>query len=269
MFSRVLLIPIALFWLTMNVLLWRTESGTRPAEDSEVPAQLVWRRMLTSPDSSSLQLLSHGRNIGFCHWITSVGEEWATLTEANMPAGLPRKSRHYNIRLQGSVLVPQMTNRVRFEGDLKVGADRRWQELSLRCSVGSVIWELHADARRQTLQLNIQDGESQWNRAFSFSDLERPSGLAAEFLGPYANELLGNIGLPSGPVSSDSSDLGIEWDAREDNFWIGHAPVRAYRLQTQLLDRYRITIVVSRVGEILRVELPDELVLVNDQLTVL
>jgi hypothetical protein len=47
---------------------------------------------------------------------------------------------------------------------------------------------------------------------------------------------------------------------------IGHSPVRTYRLQTRALDKYQITIFISRVGEILRVELPDELVLVNDQL---
>jgi len=43
--------------------------------------------------------------------------------------------------------------------------------------------------------------------------------------------------------------------------------VRAYRLQTRLLDRFQALIFVSSVGEILRIELPDEIILVNDQLT--
>ena len=42
--------------------------------------------------------------------------------------------------------------------------------------------------------------------------------------------------------------------------------MRAYRLQARLLDRYQARIFVSRVGEILRVDLPDEVVLLNDQL---
>lgn len=269
MVSRVLFALLALFWFTMNVLLWQTESGSRQAEDSEVPVQLVWRKMLTSPDSSSLQLLHRGRNIGFCHWITSVGEEWATVTEENLRPGLPRKSRRYNIRLQGSVLIPQFANRVRFDGSLKVGADHQWRELNLRCSVRSITWQIHADASHKTLELNMQDDETRWSRVFSFSDLEHPSGIVAEFLGPYAAELLGEAGPPSMRAGAAFSGLAVQWDAREDSFWIGHSPVRAYRLQTQLLDRYRIAIVVSRVGEILRVELPDEVVLVNDQLTVL
>jgi hypothetical protein len=37
-------------------------------------------------------------------------------------------------------------------------------------------------------------------------------------------------------------------------------------LEASLLDRYRLYIVVSRVGEILIVQLPDEWQLVNDQL---
>lgn len=269
MLSRVLFIAVALFWLTMNVLLWQTESGSRRAEESEVPAQLVWQKILTSPDSSSLQLLHHGKNIGFCHWITSVGEEWATVTEENMPPGLPRKSRRYNIRVEGSVLVTQISNRVRFEASLKVGPDHEWQELNLRCSIRPVTWLLHAVADHQTLELKVQEGKSRWNRVFAFSDLEHPSGLAAEFGGPYVEELLRNIALPASPVDVASVGLGIRWEAREDNFWIGHALVRAYRLQAQLLDHYRIAFIVSRVGEILRVELPDDLVLVNDQLSVL
>ena len=269
MFSRVAFIAVALFWVTMNMLLWQRESGSREAEDSEVPVQLVWRKMLTSPDNSLLQLFHHGKNIGFCHWITGVGEEWATVTEENLPSGLTRKSRRYNIRFEGSVLVPQITNRVRFEGSLKVGSDRKWQELSLRCRVRPMTWRLRAVADHRTVELNVEDGESRWNHVFAFSDLSQPSGLAAELMGRYSGDLLGSLALASSPLDVVSGGLGIRWKAREENFRIGDALVQAYRLQAQFLDRYRIAIIVSRVGEILRVELPDEWVLVNDELTVL
>ena len=48
---------------------------------------------------------------------------------------------------------------------------------------------------------------------------------------------------------------------------IGHAQVRVYWLRARLLDRYQIVVVVSRVGEILRVELPNGLLLVNEALS--
>jgi hypothetical protein len=47
---------------------------------------------------------------------------------------------------------------------------------------------------------------------------------------------------------------------------VGHTDVPVYRLRTRLLDRFVVTIFVSRVGEILRVELPYDVVLKNDQL---
>ena len=60
--------------------------------------------------------------------------------------------------------------------------------------------------------------------------------------------------------------LGLKWKARNDWIKIGHNSVRAYRLEASLFDRYRMLILVSGVGEILRVELPEGWELVNDQL---
>jgi len=44
--------------------------------------------------------------------------------------------------------------------------------------------------------------------------------------------------------------------------------VQVYRLHTRLLDRYEINIMVSRAGEILRVDLPGDYRVVNDRLAV-
>ena len=42
MITRVTFIAIAVFWVTMNVLLWRVEYGSQGSE-SAVPVPLVWR----------------------------------------------------------------------------------------------------------------------------------------------------------------------------------------------------------------------------------
>ena len=60
---------------------------------------------------------------------------------------------------------------------------------------------------------------------------------------------------------------GIKWEARRDTLKIGHEPVQVYRLQTRVLDRYAIVIFISRAGEILRAELPDGMVLVQNELS--
>jgi hypothetical protein len=66
-----------------------------------------------------------------------------------------------------------------------------------------------------------------------------------------------------------SPGLGVKSDASEETLQIGHAQARVYRVQTHLLDRDGVLILVSRVGEILRVELPGGWILVSDQLMAL
>jgi hypothetical protein len=58
----------------------------------------------------------------------------------------------------------------------------------------------------------------------------------------------------------------LRWEARYESVKLGHASIRAYRLRLNLLDHFAAVIFVSRVGEILRVELPGGIVLANDQL---
>jgi hypothetical protein len=62
------------------------------------------------------------------------------------------------------------------------------------------------------------------------------------------------------------SALGLHWEARHESIKLGHSSVRVYRLQARLLDRFAIVVFTSTAGEILRVELPDGIVLTNDQL---
>jgi hypothetical protein len=73
------------------------------------------------------------------------------------------------------------------------------------------------------------------------------------------------LGLPSSPAATVS--LGLEWEASTDWLPIGHTQMRVYRLEARLLGRFRAVILVSLEGEILRVELPDDIVLTNDVLT--
>src|SRR5215471_17677370 len=142
MLARVSFLLITLFWLTMNVLLWRREFGADRAARSPVPVPLVWQKILTAPDSSSLVIIAQGRRVGICHWITAISEEWASVSEENVPSDMPRKVRGYRLRLEGSALVEAWTNRVRFEGNLRLDRNRQWQELSARLGLRPMVWEV-------------------------------------------------------------------------------------------------------------------------------
>src|SRR5436190_21743205 len=119
MLSRVALILITLFWLLMNVLLWRAEYTGRGSAGSGLPAAVVWQKMLTAPDSSSLSILHQGKKIGFCHWMTSVGEELSQLTAADAPPeGMVKKMTGYRIQLEGNLALEDSATHVRFDGSL-------------------------------------------------------------------------------------------------------------------------------------------------------
>src|SRR5438477_8226913 len=255
MASRVALVLVTLFWVSMNALLWRAEYAGRSSAGSAVPAALVWQKMLTAPDSSSLSILNHGKKIGFCHWMTSVGEELSQLSEAEgPPEGMVKKMTGYRIQLEGNLALEDSGSHVRFDGNLKLTTNQIWQEFALRLNLRPTVLEIRSAAAEQSIHLQTGEGSERSERVIKFSDLQNPDSLFAEFGGAVASGIWSNLGLPASSAPGANVNLGLNWEARNDSVKIGHAQVRAYRLQTHLLDRFQAVIFVSTVGEILRVE---------------
>ena len=267
MFARATLILITLFWVMMNVLLWRSEFGPRAAVGSAVPVEAVWQKVLTAPDNSSLEIHHHGRKIGFGRWVPSVGETAAAQLASEEVQGMVEELTGYRIDFECNVAVGDAASRLRIDLGLRLATNQVWQELTLRLNLRPDAWEIRAVAAEQTVRLKMDEQSVHSERVFKFSDLQNPQALLREFGGPFPLALLAGAGWPTAPTEGASLALGLKWEAHADWFTIGHSPVRVYRLQTRLLDRYQIVVIISRVGEILRVELPDEVVLINDQLT--
>ncbi len=268
MLSRAVLIVLALFWVTMNVLLWRVEFAPRSEIGIAVPEYVVWRKVLTAPDSSSLNVLYHGRKIGVCHWATRVSEEADQLAEKPLRSIISGSNASgYQIQFEGNMFIPEAGGRVRFDGTLKLATDETWQQINLRLSLRRITWKLTSDAAEKKLYLKVDDGELHIDRAFLFSDLKKPETWLREFSSPFISELMSGAELPNGLTDVSKLTPGLRWEAHDDTIQIRHALVRVYRLETKLLNRYKIVIIVSHVGEILRVELPDEIVLLHELLT--
>src|SRR5437762_6954267 len=105
MSSRLTFFFLALFWLTMNFFLWRSEFGGRNELPSAVPPEKVWDKILTAPDDSSLNIHYHGKKIGYCRWAANVGQEQATgkvVSEDFNPEGMVEKLSSYTLELDGS-----------------------------------------------------------------------------------------------------------------------------------------------------------------------
>ncbi|HXS69559.1 MAG TPA: hypothetical protein VN761_11995 [Candidatus Polarisedimenticolia bacterium] len=261
--SRAVFILVTAFWVTMNVLLWQTEFGSRKSGGA-VPVPIVWEKILTAADDSSLTVYREGRLVGACHLQTEVGEQWSQIGDENMPSGLPRKTRGYRLRLDGSVVVPELTNRFRFEGELNLDRKRDWKEVDARVTMRPFAWEIHSVEAEQTIRLKFQGQEGPSEVVLRFSDLQNPATLTYKLLGSSAGELAAEAGIAG---NASTIALGVKWDAHEDTLRIGHTAVQVYRLHTRLMDRYDIDVLVSRAGEILRVDLPGGMVMANDRLT--
>lgn len=283
MLPRVLLILITLFWVLMNVLLWRFEYGAHPPPVNLLPAPVLWQKILTAPDSSSLTVFHKGKKVGFCHWITSVSQELDQVSpEQQPPEGMLGRATNYRLQLEGNIGLDAPEERLRFDGHLTLNSKQVWQEFSVRLNLRPAVWEIQANAANQSLHLIGQDERGKFDRVYTFSELQNPENLLRDVAGPYAASFIGTAISALGPVLPGDSNnparktappnaltvLGraVKWEARHDSVRIGHSSVPAYRLRAQLLNRYEAVLFISRVGEILKAELPDGFVLVNDQM---
>lgn len=249
---RLSFLAIAAFWVTMNVLLWRAEYGSRGG-DTPVPFELVWRKILTAPDPSSLSVYQNHERMGYCEFSTSVGQQMAALDDANPPPeGLVAKAG-YQVHLAGNVALGEFTNRLKFDGRVQFRNTRDWQEFHFKISSRLAVVELFSQASNQVVHVKITNDGGLIERDLAFADLQKPETLLRAFAGNFADTLLGLMDLPEMPTGEAAQK--IAWDTRRTRVKIGTELVPVYRLATSTLG-YDVTVDVSTLGEILRVNLP-------------
>ncbi len=248
----------------MNALLWRSQSAAHSEIGSEVPPEIVWEKILTAPDNSSLDIYDHDTKIGFCHWMATEGTATQafnkTLSEDYAPDGLLPQPSSYELTLEGNSAF-YTTNRVRFEMQLRLGTNESWQDFHWMAKVRPTAWDLHAIAASQRVTLKINDDGAVWQKTFKFSDFDHPETIMESFGGMGSLGVLGPmLSMPGSSVSRLA--LALRWHAHEDWMQFGHSRVRVYRLETEFLGQH-LYVFTSRVGEILWVEAPNKLTLRN------
>ncbi len=198
MFSRVIFVALTGFWVTMNVLLWRAEYGRKAALGTSVPARVVWEKILTSPDSSSLTIWRNGKKIGFCHWITSVSEDLSRVSaNEEPPEGMVQDIVNYRLELGGNVVLSEPNDRLRFDSHLTLGRKKQWQAFDLRLTMRPNTWEIRSTATERKVRLSWQDDTEDFSRSFAFSELEHPEAIVKELGGPMAEAIVTGSGLLS------------------------------------------------------------------------
>ena len=237
----------------MNILLWRADFGSRGG-DSPVPLKLVWKKILTAPDSSSLSVYQNGDRMGYCEFSTSVGQQMAALDEDKPPPeGFATRSG-YQIHLAGNVALGDFTNRLKFDGKIQFNTARQWQEVNLKISTHTAVIEIHSLATNQMAHIKIISEGNMIEHDLSFDDLANPATVVRVFAGNFADVLLGVVDLPQ--FAPGSTPQKIEWESRRTRVKIGTESVPVYRLETSAFG-YNIVVDVSTLGEILCVQLPN------------
>jgi hypothetical protein len=264
MISRLTILAIVVFWVVMNALLWRAEYGAR-GSGIPVPVDLVWRKILTAPDASSLTVYQGTEKSGFCEFSTSIEQAMAGLDEDRPPPEGIVKRAGYQIRFDGNVSLGEFTNRLTFNGRIQFSSHRSWRELNLKMTSHANTVEVRSVATNQSVYLKITTDGMSLAREFTFADLQNPGALLHTFAGNLGGGFL--TGLDLFPIAQTPATLAgdVRWEAHLDRLMVGREPVSAYRLETRILD-HAIVIYVSTLGEILRVELPGGTTALIDQL---
>jgi len=274
---------ITAFFVTMNVLLWRSEFRPQ-GEGTPVPLAGVWERILRAPDDSDLEIFQHKRKIGHLRWAANAGELATTNPPAagdNLQEGMIRKVGGYTIdSLDGRLDLGADRKRLRFTMNTSFTTTHQWQTFSMQFNQRPMSLDLGASATNETVTVKYQHGDDGSQRTLTFAQLRDPKALVRELAGPVplgllTGGLLGGLGeagaapeLAALPALQKLS-LGLQWDSRQDWLKVGSAKLRCYRLHARLLEKHQVTVYVSRVGELLRVELPNDIVLQNTRMLLL
>lgn len=253
MTARLTFLGITLFWVTMNVLLWRAEFGARGG-DTPVPTQLVWRKILTAPDASSLSVYQNGVRMGYCEISTGVSQQMAAFDESKpVPAGFVARPGCL-LHVAGNLSLGDFTNRVKFDARLLLDRQRQWEELHLKITSRLMVVEIHSLASNQTARVKLSnEGVSLLERDVAFTDLQNPGAILRALTGDPAGDAWGAFDLAG--ILPATAAQRIEWQARRTRVKIGSEAVPVYRLETSVLG-HLLTVDVSTLGEVLRLELP-------------
>jgi hypothetical protein len=264
--SRIFFAAIVGFWLVMNTLLWRSQSAAHSGIGSAIPVDIVWDKILTAPDNSSLDIYDHDKKIGFCHWVATVGGATQafnqSLSEDYEPDGSIPQPTGYELSLDGNTSIFG-TNRARFDLHLRLSTNQTWQDFRFTAKMRPTVWDIHAVEKAQKVMVKVVGDEGTWQRMLKFSEFQHPETLMEEF---GMNDMLGFAGaaiMPLEKAATTQAAAGLHWEAHEDWMQFGHSKVRVYRLETEFFGQH-LFVFTSRVGEILWVEAPNKLTLRNE-----
>lgn len=260
MASRIALAAAAVFWVVMNGLLWQAEWGDRFTADSGIPPELVWRRLLDSPDASVLSIRHQGRSIGTLEWHPSVRES-AQGESTNAIEGMVTTPVGHHLRIAVRFSGEDTPlNRLMVLGNLDLSASNTLDRLQVRVDQRPRSWEIQTEAGSDRVRLVYEEGRRRFDQSF-----ETGNRAALQLmLAPYLSALPAGIIPEEAWTRPESLTRSVTLETRSDWLSVGRSRLKVHRLTARLPGQLEATAFISRAGEILKIQLPDRLMLVNE-----
>ncbi|MCU0771837.1 MAG: hypothetical protein MUE94_08745 [Verrucomicrobia bacterium] len=262
-----MLVVLGGFWAAMTLLLWRFEFTASPQARTPVDPSLVWQRILTSLDSSSLAITHRDNRIGYCHLIPSVADRVTHSGPTNAPEGRVRSIGGYILDLSGSVGTPETEIRIRFDGRVTFARNQEWEAFRIQINARPLLVTVTATNHTGLVCLKMESPELATERVLRWSDFNQPESLLAQLLGPAAPLAINALPFELPDIRLLDTSRQMQWTTTTDRLTIGNSTSLVYRLDLQALEGYSVVILVSRAGEILRVDLPEHVTLINEAIT--
>ena len=250
----------------MNTLLWRAEYGDT-GRGSRVSSDVVLDKIFNAPDASNLRVFQNGQSLGFIRW--EIIPDEVHFSGINQPIGRVESIRGYTLALDGRLDIETLQAKLRFNLRSELDADLDWRNVHATVDLPPSTWEFAAVATNQVLTVKHDGVLGQWERTTPLGQLRNPAALAEQFAGPLVAPLLKPLlppGAPLGQATGEPLALGLEWVAYNDAVRFGSTRVRIYRIEASLPRDRVMTILVSRVGEILQVKFPGQLQFNNENI---
>jgi hypothetical protein len=258
MAARAAFLVIALFWVTMNVLLWRAEFGGGRETVSDLPVETVVERVLNAADASMLTLYHHRERLGQGRFSATVIEGSGPPVPGEVtPEGMIRSFAGYRLDGEMNVFGEAPTSRWRIVGKLELDANRGWETGEVRLIQRPVTWTVSGKKGEDRVHVRFDEGRMSSEQIFSAADIPQFMAMAGP-LAPILGGKILNAPAKAGPL--------VTWRASNDWLKVGRSRVRAYCIRGRALGKFDVSVYFNRAGEVLKVTLPDGYRLVNEAL---
>lgn len=278
--NRAWLVLAGCFWVGMNVLLWRSEYGGG-STGTPLPVSNVISKILETPDPSELEIYYQNQRVGSCRWmvtqLSEAGFEEDLDDEVDLEAaemsGLIKDIKSFSVNLDGHLQWHQQPRRIRYMLTIDLTPDWQWSALDAKVGFRDQWFHVHSKQEEGTVLIEFEQGDAKWDTKITFEQLENPEALLQQWLSEnpilvgLAAPLLAQARALSGFESTSPAgltDWGNQWEAFSDWLTIAHSRMRVYRIEHARDPQPSISVTINRAGEILKVMLPQRIVIKNE-----